>query len=317
MQVQEISSLAKSICDNIAKVIVGRAETAELVTAALLAKGHILLEDVPGTGKTVMAKSLAKSVNCDFSRIQFTPDMLPSDVTGISTYNRKTEQFQFMPGPVFTNILLADEINRTTPRTQSALLECMEERQVTTDGVTRPISEPFLVIATQNPVEQAGTYALPEAQMDRFLMRVKPGYPDTEGSMAILDRFITDSPLEELGYVTSGEEIIGAQKGVPLVRVSEPVRQYMVSLVEASREHEEVSLGVSPRGMLSLLRASQALAAVRGRDYVLPDDVRELAQPVLAHRLVVRSSYNSGSKAEEIINSLLETVPVPTEGLDS
>ncbi len=315
MDVGMIANLAGKITENISRVIVGRHETMELITAAFLARGHILLEDVPGTGKTVMAKSLAKSVSCDFSRIQFTPDMLPSDVTGISVYNRASEKFEFAPGPVFTNILLADEINRATPRTQSALLECMEERQVTTDGVTRPLSEPFLVIATENPVEQSGTYALPEAQMDRFLMRVTPGYPDRAGNLAILDRFITSSPLDELGAVATGDEIIAAQRGVLSVRCSEPVREYIAALTEATRAHEEVSLGVSPRGMLSMLRASQALAAIRGRSYVLPDDVRELAQPVFAHRLVVRSGYGSSTRASDIINSVLGSVPVPSENI--
>lgn len=313
MNVEMISALAQRITENISRVIVGRRETLELITAAMLAKGHVLLEDVPGTGKTVTAKSLAKSINCAFSRIQFTPDMLPSDVTGLSVYNRKTGDFEFMAGPVFTNILLADEINRATPRTQSALLECMEERQVTTDGVTRPIAEPFLVIATENPVEQSGTYALPEAQMDRFLMRVAPGYPDREGSLEILDRFISSSPLETLLPVADGAEIIDAQEQVLSVRCSMPVREYIAALAEATRAHEEVSLGVSPRGMLSMLRAAQALAAVRGRDYVLPDDVRELAQPVFAHRLVVRSGYGSGTRAKDIIDAVLGSVPVPSE----
>ena len=308
-----IPALAERISDNISRVIVGRRETVELIITCLFAGGHILLEDVPGTGKTVMAKSLAKSVQCAFSRIQFTPDLLPSDVTGISVYNRADESFQFVPGPVFTNILLADEINRATPRTQSALLECMEERQVTVDGETRALSEPFLVIATENPIEQAGTYSLPEAQMDRFLMRISPGYPDTSGSLEILDRYICSSPLDELQAVASGEEILAARREILSVRCSKPVRQYIVALTEATRQNEEASLGVSPRGMLSMLRAAQALAAVRGRDYILPDDVRELAQPVFAHRLVVRSGYGSSTRAADIIASVLDKVPVPSE----
>lgn len=315
MNVEMVSALAEKLADNISRVVVGRRETVELITAAFLAKGHILLEDVPGTGKTVMAKSLAKSVSCAFSRIQFTPDMLPSDITGVSVYDRSTSSFEFVPGPVFTNILLADEINRATPRTQSALLECMEERQVTTDGVTRPLPEPFLVIATENPIEQAGTYALPEAQMDRFLMRVSPGYPDRAGSLEILDRFISSSPLDELESVAGAEEITAAQREVLSVRCSAPVREYIAALTEATRAHEEVSLGVSPRGMLSMLRAAQALAAIRGRDYILPDDVRELAQSVFAHRLVIRSSYGSSTKAEGVIASVLGSVPVPSESI--
>lgn len=313
MTITEVKALSDAISENIARVVIGKADTTELIVAALFAKGHILLEDVPGTGKTVTAKSLAKSIDCNFSRIQFTPDLLPSDVTGLSVYDRGSGSFKFSPGPVFTNILLADEINRATPRTQSALLECMEERQVTTDGETRTLDTPFLVIATENPVEQSGTYALPEAQMDRFLMRLKPGYPDREGSLAMLDRFITDSPLESLGAVATGQQIVQAQEAIVSVRVSEPVREYIVSLAEATRTHDEVSLGVSPRGTLSMLRACQALAAVRGRDYVLPDDVRALAEPVFAHRLVLRSGYGSSRTSGDVIADVLKIVPVPSE----
>jgi MoxR-like ATPase len=311
--ITEVKALSDAISENIARVVIGKADTTELIVAALFAKGHILLEDVPGTGKTVTAKSLAKSIDCNFSRIQFTPDLLPSDVTGLSVYDRGSGSFKFSPGPVFTNILLADEINRATPRTQSALLECMEERQVTTDGETRTLDAPFLVIATENPVEQSGTYALPEAQMDRFLMRLTPGYPDREGSLAMLDRFITDSPLETLGAVASGQQIVQAQEAIVSVRVSAPVREYIVSLAEATRTHDEVSLGVSPRGTLSMLRACQALAAVRGRDYVLPDDVRALAEPVFAHRLVLRSGYGSSRTSGDVIADVLKIVPVPSE----
>jgi MoxR-like ATPase len=311
--ITEVKALSDAISENIARVVIGKADTTELIVAALFAKGHILLEDVPGTGKTVTAKSLARSIDCNFSRIQFTPDLLPSDVTGLSVYDRGSGSFKFSPGPVFTNILLADEINRATPRTQSALLECMEERQVTTDGETRTLDAPFLVIATENPVEQSGTYALPEAQMDRFLMRLKPGYPDREGSLAMLDRFITDSPLESLGAVATGQQIVQAQEAIVSVRVSAPVREYIVSLAEATRTHDEVSLGVSPRGTLSMLRACQALAAVRGRDYVLPDDVRALAEPVFAHRLVLRSGYGSSRTSGDVIADVLKIVPVPSE----
>lgn len=313
MTITEVKALSDAISENIARVVIGKADTTELIVAALFAKGHILLEDVPGTGKTVTAKSLARSIDCNFSRIQFTPDLLPSDVTGLSVYDRGSGSFKFSPGPVFTNILLADEINRATPRTQSALLECMEERQVTTDGETRTLDAPFLVIATENPVEQSGTYALPEAQMDRFLMRLKPGYPDREGSLAMLDRFITDSPLESLGAVATGQQIVQAQEAIVSVRVSAPVREYIVSLAEATRTHDEVSLGVSPRGTLSMLRACQALAAVRGRDYVLPDDVRALAEPVFAHRLVLRSGYGSSRTSGDVIADVLKIVPVPSE----
>jgi len=314
MEIQEISAIAKRITDNIGRVIVGRESTLELLAAALVAGGHVLLDDVPGTGKTVMAKALAKSVDCGFTRIQFTPDLLPSDVTGLSVYNQKAGEFEFKPGPVFTNILLADEINRATPRTQSALLECMEERQVTSDGVTRPLAAPFFVIATENPVEQSGTYNLPEAQLDRFLMRLSPGYPDTAESLTILDRFIRNSPLEELEAVASASEVIAAQRSFSAVRLSQPVREYIVAVCEATRRLDQASLGVSPRGMLSLMRASQALAAVRGRDHVLPDDVKELCQPVLAHRVVLRNSFGAAAKTAELLETLLRTVPVPAEG---
>ena len=316
MKITEISQLAKRITDNVERVIVGKEETLELMVSALVAGGHVLLDDVPGTGKTVMAKSLAKSIDSSFSRIQFTPDLLPTDVTGLSVFDQKTCEFRFSPGPVFTNILLADEINRATPRTQSALLECMEERQVTIDGVTRGLSSPFFVIATENPVEQSGTYNLPEAQLDRFLMRLTPGYPDEDGSIAILRRFIRSSPLEELEPVASAAEVVEAQEGCKAVHVSEKVMKYIVELAAATRTLEEVSLGVSPRGMLSMMRACQALAAVRGRDYVLPDDVKELCVPVFAHRMVVRNSYGSARKAAELLNSLTASLTVPTEDGD-
>lgn len=314
MDIREISTLAKKITDNIGKVIVGRQETLELLATSLIAGGHVLLDDVPGTGKTVMAKSLAKSVDCNFARIQFTPDLLPSDVTGMSVFNQKTSEFEFKAGAVFTNILLADEINRATPRTQSALLECMEERQVTSDGVTRTLAAPFFVIATENPVEQSGTYNLPEAQLDRFLMRLTPGYPDSDDSLAILDRFINNSPLEELSAVASAADIVDAQKSFASVRISQPVRKYIVAVCEATRGLDQAALGVSPRGMLSLMRACQALAAVRGRDYVLPDDVKELCAPVLAHRIVLRNSYGAAQRVPELLGNMLKAIPVPAEG---
>lgn len=313
MERTQITQLAQRIIHNIGRVIVGREETVELVVTALIAGGHVLMDDVPGTGKTVMAKSLAKSVDCGFARIQFTPDLLPSDVTGLSVFNQKAYEFEFNPGPVFTNILLADEINRATPRTQSALLECMEERQVTSDGETRALEKPFFVIATENPVEQSGTYALPEAQLDRFLMRLSPGYPTQAESLAILDRFIQDSPLERLESVASGAEIVDAQESVSAVRVDASVRQYIVALAEGTRSLEDVTLGVSPRGMLNMLRAAQALAAVRDRDFVLPDDVKTLCVPVFAHRMAVRSSFASSEKITALLGRLLESVPVPTE----
>ncbi len=317
MEISGIAAMAKKIKENIEKVIIGRSSELELIVCALIAGGHVLLDDVPGTGKTVTAKALARSVDCRFSRIQFTPDLLPSDVTGMSVFNQKEFCFEFREGPAFTNVLLADEINRATPRTQSALLECMEERQITTDGVTRKLAKPFFVIATQNPVETSGTFPLPEAQLDRFLMRIKQGYPDTEGELAILDRFINDDPLASIEPVASAADIVDAQRSYQSVLVSEPVRRYIVALTEATRVLTDVTLGVSPRGMLWLMRASQALAAVSGRDYVLPDDVKKLAVPVFAHRLVSRSGYGGAARTEAIIAEVVRNLPVPTEDPDA
>ena len=313
MDVKSVAAFAKNVSDNVSRVIVGKEDAIKLVLCAILARGHILLEDVPGTGKTVMAKSLAKSLDADFARIQFTPDLLPTDVTGLSIWDAKAGEFTFKPGPVFTNILLADEINRATPRTQSALLECMEERQVTESGVTRKLAEPFLVVATQNPVEIQGTFPLPEAQLDRFLVRLKMGYPDTQGAMQILRRFISQSPLEELQPVVKREEIVEAQKALKDVEASTPVMAYITALCERTRQFEQVQLGVSPRGMLALLRASQAHALVEGRDFVTPDDVRAMAEPVLAHRIVVRGMYGRSGQGELIVAEVLKSTPVPTE----
>lgn len=313
MDVKSVAAFAKNVSDNVSRVIVGKEDAIKLVLCAILARGHILLEDVPGTGKTVMAKSLAKSLDADFARIQFTPDLLPTDVTGLSIWDAKAGEFTFKPGPVFTNILLADEINRATPRTQSALLECMEERQVTESGVTRKLAEPFLVVATQNPVEIQGTFPLPEAQLDRFLVRLKMGYPDTQGAMQILRRFISQSPLEELQPVVKREEIVEAQNTLKDVEASTPVMAYITALCERTRQFEQVQLGVSPRGMLALLRASQAHALVEGRDFVTPDDVRAMAEPVLAHRIVVRGMYGRSGQGELIVAEALKSTPVPTE----
>ncbi len=313
MDVKSVAAFAKNVSDNVSRVIVGKEDAIKLVLCAILARGHILLEDVPGTGKTVMAKSLAKSLDADFARIQFTPDLLPTDVTGLSIWDAKAGEFTFKPGPVFTNILLADEINRATPRTQSALLECMEERQVTESGVTRKLAGPFLVVATQNPVEIQGTFPLPEAQLDRFLVRLKMGYPDTQGAMQILRRFISQSPLEELQPVVKREEIVEAQKALKDVEASTPVMAYITALCERTRQFEQVQLGVSPRGMLALLRASQAHALVEGRDFVTPDDVRAMAEPVLAHRIVVRGMYGRSGQGEMIVAEALKSTPVPTE----
>lgn len=313
MEIKEIAALAERIKANVSKVIVGKEDELDLILVCLFSGGHTLLDDVPGTGKTVLAKSLAKSIQCDFKRIQFTPDLLPSDVTGLNIYNQRSGDFEFRAGPAFTNIMLADEINRATPRTQSALLECMEEKQITVDGLTRILDAPFYVISTQNPVESSGTFPLPEAQLDRFLIRMKLGYTTTEESRKILDRFINSSPLEELEPVATQAEIVDAQKSFSQVFVSEPIKEYIVNLVETSRKMDDVNLGVSSRGMLAMLRASQTLAAIGGRDHVLPDDVKRLAEPVFAHRLMLKSSYGAAEKSIEVIAHLVARVPVPTE----
>ncbi len=310
---QTIAPLAARVAENISRVLIGKAETVELLVTALIAGGHVLLEDVPGTGKTVLAKSLARSLDCAFSRVQFTPDLLPSDVTGTSVWNPGDAAFSFQPGPVFTSVLLADEINRATPRTQAALLECMEERQVTEGGQTRPLPSPFIVIATQNPVEIQGTFPLPEAQLDRFLMRLTPGYPSTQDALGMLDRFIRDDPLAALAPVATRDEIIAAQGAYCAMLVSEPVRRYIVDLCERTRGFERVELGASPRAMLALMRASQALAAVRGRAFVTPDDIKALAEPVLAHRIIVRGLYGQADAAREIVLEAVRSTPVPTE----
>ena len=312
MEYTQIAPLARKLTENISQVIVGKEQQIELILTSLLAGGHVLLEDVPGTGKTTMAKTLAKSLSCDFSRVQFTPDLLPADITGMRIYNQHTGDFTFIKGPAFTNILLSDEINRATPRTQSALLECMEERQITEGGVTYPLDEPFLVIATQNPVETQGTFPLPEAQLDRFLMRLSLGYPTQDEAVALMQRFIHAQPLATITPVATKEEVAEAAKLSRTCSVSEDVMAYMAALCEAARNPDKVRLGPSPRALLALMRCCQALAAIRGRDYVIPDDVKELAVPVLAHRIVLRGiSYQLST--EGFVRDLLNQVAVPTE----
>jgi MoxR-like ATPase len=313
MEINQIQLKADNIKKNINKVIVGKSEVVDLILTALLSNGHVLLEDVPGTGKTLIAKSLARSIDACFKRIQFTPDLLPSDITGLNYYNQKRGEFTFHSGPVFTNILLADEINRATPRTQSSLLECMEERQITIDGETHLLKQPFLVIATENPVETSGTFPLPEAQLDRFLMRLKVGFPTSAEEIAILNRFTLDNPLEQLTPVCSGEELLHMQTIVKSIYVHPSIMEFMVAIVNKTRDNDNVTLGVSPRGTLALLRSSQAYAAISGHHYVTPEMVKYLAPYVLTHRLILRTSFHKINSAQEIMKKVLDETPVPTE----
>lgn len=313
MNIEQITEAGGRIQENISRVIVGKEETIRLILTALIARGHVLLEDVPGTGKTVLAKSLARSVDAEFSRIQFTPDLLPSDVTGLNYFNQKESEFVFHPGPVFCNILLADEINRATPRTQSSLLECMEERQVTVDGVTRELSRPFFVIATQNPVETAGTFRLPEAQLDRFLMQLSMGDPSAEEEIAIMNRFMDHSPLETLEPVCSRRELLQLQRSYSEVYVHPSLLDYIQRISAATRSSGEIEFGVSPRGTLALLRAVQSYAMISGRDYAVPEDVKSLAVPVLAHRLILFGGFGKTAENEKLMAQILEQVWVPTE----
>jgi MoxR-like ATPase len=312
--VQHIKEVAAKVKENVERVIVGKGEVVELAIIALLCEGHLLLEDVPGLGKTVLAKSLAKSLGCSFRRVQCTPDLLPSDITGTYVFNQKTSDFEYRPGPVMSQVVLADEINRATPRTQSALLEAMQERQVTTEGETRPLPRPFLVMATQNPIELEGTFPLPEAQLDRFLMKIQIGYPSEEDDRLILSRFRTEDPLDTLESVVSADELIKMQSECREVHIATDVEDYIVRLIHATRQHSAVELGASPRAMLALYNASQALAAVHGRAFVTPDDIKHLMTPVLIHRIIPKSeSRLRGQKAEQTLKEIRDSVFVPVE----
>jgi len=308
----QVQSFCERVVENIERVIVGKRETVELVAISLLCQGHLLIEDVPGVGKTMLARSLARSLGCIFSRIQFTPDMLPSDVTGVSIYNQVSREFEFRPGPILAQIVLADEINRATPKTQAALLEAMEERQVTVDGVTHILPKPFMVLATQNPIEYEGTFPLPEAQLDRFLLRVRLGYPKEDDEIQVLDRQQFRHPIETLDKVVTAEEVTQAQEAVKKVHVSAGVKQYIVEITRRTRDYPEVYLGASPRGSLTLFRAGQARAAMYGRDFVLPDDIKALAEVSLGHRVILGPAARLRDlSTAEVVEEILGSVPVP------
>ena len=308
-----IAAIGDRVLDNVERVIVGKHQEVRLALVALLCRGHLLIEDVPGTGKTVLAKSIARSLGCSFRRIQFTPDLLPSDVTGLSIYNQKTQEFEFRPGPIMSQVVLADEINRATPKTQSSLLECMDERQATIDGITHQMPDPFLVIATQNPIEYEGTFALPEAQLDRFMLRIRLGYPSLLDEIRVLDDQKVTHPLDDLDEVCTGDELRGLQAAVREIYVDPSVSNYIVRLVASTRAHPDVYLGASPRGSIALYRASQALAGLLGRDYVIPDDVKALAESALAHRVIIKtaSTIHDVSSAH-VVRELLDSTPIET-----
>ncbi|HEY6285998.1 MAG TPA: MoxR family ATPase [Ktedonobacteraceae bacterium] len=310
--VQDLAASVQRVINNVEKVIVGKAESVAFSLIAVICNGHVLIEDVPGVGKTVLTKAIARSIGCSFKRIQFTPDLLPSDVTGVSIYNQKTGNFEFRAGPIMSQIVLADEINRATPKTQSALLEAMEETQITIDGVTYRLPEPFMVMATQNPIEYEGTFPLPEAQLDRFMMNIKLGYPKVSDEMNILDTHQYHHPLDDLEQIMLAEELVVIQKQIRSIHVDPSIREYIVAIANATRHHNSIYLGSSPRGSLALYRASQALAAIRERGYVIPDDVKLLAKPTLAHRIIVTPAARVRAvTSTAVLDEILQSVPVP------
>lgn len=316
MDVLKFVEFREKLNSNVSKVIIGKNKKIDKIIVAFICSGHVLLEDVPGLGKTKLAKSMAKSMNCSFKRIQFTPDLLPSDLTGIYYYNQKSGDFEFRQGPLLSQFVLADEINRATPRTQSSLLECMEERQITVEGNTIKLNRPFFVIATQNPVEQFGTFPLPEAQLDRFFIKISLGYPEFIEEKNILDRFMEADPLDSLEAVIDIKEIEYVQENYTKVHVNEEIKNYIIEIINATRKHRSVELGCSPRASLSLMKGSQALAAISGRDYVIPEDVKDMAVPVLSHRLILKSDINTiSNRAEEVITEILNTLKTPLENL--
>lgn len=310
--IEPVQTLVHQVATNVERVILGKHKEIELALIALLCQGHLLIEDVPGVGKTMLARAIAKSLGCTFKRLQFTPDMLPSDVTGVSMFNQKTREFEFRPGPVFAQIVLTDEVNRATPKTQSALLECMEERQVTVDGITYPMPQPFMVMATQNPIEYEGTFPLPEAQLDRFMLRIQLGYPSNRDEMAMLDAQQFAHPIQDTQQVASADQLIAAQQAVKHVYVDALVKEYIVALIEATRKHPDVYLGASPRGSLALYKAGQVRAAIDGRDYVIPDDIKALAEPALAHRLIISPAARlKNVDPRAVVDELIHSVAVP------
>lgn len=312
METENVQEFAEKIIGNIEKVIVGKRNTIELSLINLLCQGHLLIEDVPGVGKTMLARSIARSLGISFGRIQFTPDMLPSDVTGVSIYNQKSQTFEFRPGPIMAQIILADEINRATPKTQAALLEAMEERQVTVDGTTHNLPRPFMVLATQNPIEYEGTFPLPEAQLDRFLMRIRLGYPEAAAEIRILEEQQFQHPIESLQQIISVEELIEMQEEIKKVLVADPIKKYIINLSRQTRTHTEVYLGVSPRGSLALYKTAQARAAMLGRNYVIPDDIKILANPTFGHRIILNPSARIRDiNTDQVINEILDMVAVP------